>query len=91
MPGGHLKRGFIELTKVKIWACQQAAKDLSSFDHLNHRFNDLKKVAFSVGKEGNNDFNVTFENLNHRFFEFIEIAFLAVQEAENEFAMSCNH
>ena len=51
---------------------------------MNYRFNDLKKVAFSVGKEANNDFKVTFENLNHRFSEFIEIAFLAVQEAENE-------
>jgi len=27
VPGGHLKRRFIEIIKVKIWACQQAEND----------------------------------------------------------------
>jgi len=60
-------------------------------DHLNQRFIELKKVAFLVGQEANNDFKVTFKNLNHRLFVFIEIEFLSGQEAENELAVPCNH
>ena len=52
---------------------------------------ELKKVAFSVGQEANNDFKVTFKNLNHRLFDFMEIEFLSGQEAENELAVPCNH
>jgi len=47
--------------------------------HLNHRFIDLKKVAFSVGQEVKNDFKVTFDNLNHRFFDIIKLHFQLVQ------------
>jgi len=52
------------------------------FDDLNRRFIDLKKDAFSIGQEAENDFKVQFEDLNHRFFELIEIASWACQEAE---------
>jgi len=51
------------------------------FDNLNRRFNDLKKVAFSVGQKAENDLKMTFDNLNHRFFGFIQIAFWAGQGA----------
>jgi len=61
------------------------------FDHLNRRFINLKKVAFLVGQEAENDFKVTFDNMNNRFFVFILIAFWAGVEAENEFAVPCIH
>jgi len=51
----------------------------------------LKRVAFSVGQEEENDFKVPFDNMNHRFFDFIQIAFWAGQEAEFEFAVPYNH
>jgi len=51
----------------------------------------LKKFAFSVRQEDENDFKVTFDNLNRRFFDFILIAFWAGQGAENEAAVPCNH
>jgi len=53
------------------------------FDHLNRRFIDLKKVAFSIGQEADNDFKLPIHNLNQRFFDFLRIAFLGGQEAEN--------
>jgi len=40
-------------------------------DNLIRRVIDLKKGAFSVGQEAENEFKVTFDNLNHRFFDFI--------------------
>jgi len=52
------------------------------FDHLNRSFIDLKKVAFSVGQEAENDFKVPFDKMNHRFIDFIQIAFWAGQEAK---------
>jgi len=51
----------------------------------------LKKGAFSVGQEAENDIKEPFDNLNHRFFDCIQIAFWAGQEAENEFTVPCNH
>jgi len=56
-------------------------------DGLNRHFVALKKVAFSVDQEAENDFKVPFDNLNHRSFDFIQIAFLAGQVAENEFTV----
>jgi len=44
---------------------------------LNRSFIDLKKFAFSIGQEAENDFEVPFENLNHRFFDFTIFAFLS--------------
>jgi len=48
-------------------------------------------IAFSIGKEAENDFKVTFDKLNHRFFDFIQIAFWAGQDVEIEVAVPCNH
>ena len=42
---------------------------------MNRRFNDLIKVAFSVGQDAENDFKVPFEDLNQRFFEFTKSHF----------------
>ena len=61
------------------------------FENLNHCFNDLKKVAFSVGQEAENDVKVTFDILNDRSFDITQIAFWAGLEAENEIAVPCNH
>jgi len=38
---------------------------MTPFDHLNRRFIDLNKVAFSVGQVAENDLKMTFDNLNH--------------------------
>jgi len=51
--GDHLNNRFVDLTKVEIWACQEAELP---FINLIRHFIDLKKVAFSVGKEADNDF-----------------------------------
>ena len=55
------------------------------FDHLNRRFIDFKKAAFSVGQEAENDFKVPIEDLYHRLFDIIDIAFWGNQEEENAF------
>jgi len=61
------------------------------FDHLNRRFIDFQKIAFSVCQEAENDFKVTFYKLKHRFFDFIQIQFWDGQEAENKVAVPCNY
>jgi len=54
-----------------------------TFDDLNRRLIDLKKVTFSVVEEAENYLKEPFDNLNHRFIDFIQIAFWAGQGAEN--------
>jgi len=49
------------------------------YDHLIRLFMNLKKVAFSVGQDAENDIKVTFDYLNHRFFDVNLIAFWAGQ------------
>ena len=61
------------------------------FGHLNRCFIDLKKVAFSVSQEAENEVKLTFDNLIYRFFDIIQIAFSTVKETQNEFAVLFNH
>jgi len=56
---------------------------------MNRRIINLKKVAFSVGQEAENDVKVTFDNLNNCFLDNIQIEFWTGLEAENENAVPC--
>ena len=66
-------------TKVEFWAYQEAEMTFKCHLPLESSLYQLKKVAFSVGEEANNDFKVTNDNLNHRFFDFIKWQFQLVQ------------
>jgi len=61
------------------------------FDHLNRRFIDMIKFAFSVGYEVDNDFKVKFDYLNHHFLTSSKSQFGIGQEAAKFFAVPCNH
>ena len=76
--------------KVNPSPCQEAENDFYvPFDHLNRRFIDLKKFAFSSGQEEKNDFKFPIAYLNHLFFDVTQLAIWAGQVVENEFAMPC--
>ena len=76
-PRPHQSR-ILGLSRGKKWL-------LSAIRPLVSKLYRIKKVAFSVGQEAENDFKVPFDNVKHRFFHSYKTNFGLVKRQKMSF------